>query len=99
MTALSSNIFAKPDGGSAPGLTNAIMADRNATAAAEIVTLRQKLAAAAARIQEEMGPRKATEVDKDNALHFRTTDRFRSKRPHLCDIMRCDSGLAATSGS
>ena len=56
MTALSPNIFAKPDGGSArsarPRLTNAIMADRNATAAAEIATLRQKLAAAEARIRE-----------------------------------------------
>jgi hypothetical protein len=41
----------EPDGGSArsarPRLTNAIMADRNATAAAEIATLRQKLAASA----------------------------------------------------
>ena len=44
-------LFAKPDRGSAQSarsrLTNAIMADRNATAAAEIATLRQKLAAAA----------------------------------------------------
>ena len=51
MIALSPNIFAKPDGGSArsarPRLTNAIMADRAAVAAAEIATLRQKLAAAA----------------------------------------------------
>ena len=64
MTALSPNIFAKPDGGSArsarPRLTNAIMADRNATAAAEIATLRQKLAAAEARIREI--------EDKDSAL-------------------------------
>ena len=64
MIALSPNIFAKPDGGSArsarPRLTNAIMADRNATAAAEIATLRQKLAAAEARIREI--------EDKDNLL-------------------------------
>jgi len=64
MIALSPNIFAKPDGGSArsarPRLTNAIMADRNATAAAEIGTLRQKLAAAEARIREI--------EDKDNLL-------------------------------
>jgi len=56
MTALSPNIFAKPDGGSArsarPRLTDAIMADRAAVAAAEIATLRQKLAAAEARIWE-----------------------------------------------
>ena len=56
MTALSSNIFAEPNGGSArsarPRLTNAIMADRAAVAAAEIATLSQKLAAAEARIRE-----------------------------------------------
>jgi len=40
------------------------MADRNATAAAEITTLRQKLAAAEARIRE-------IEADKDNAFNFR----------------------------
>jgi hypothetical protein len=45
---------------SAAATTNAIMADRNATAAAEIATLRQKLAAAEARIREI--------EDKDNAL-------------------------------
>jgi hypothetical protein len=39
-----------------------------AAAVAEIAALRQKLAAAAARIQEEMGRHKATEADKDNAL-------------------------------
>ena len=64
MTALSSNIFAEPNGGSArsagPRLTNAIMADRGAVAAAEIATLRQKLAAAEARIREI--------EDKDSAL-------------------------------
>jgi hypothetical protein len=42
MTALSPNIFAKPVGGSVrsarPRLTNAIMADRAAVAAAEIAT-------------------------------------------------------------
>jgi hypothetical protein len=64
MTALSSNIFAEPNGGSGrsarPRLTNAIMADRAAVAAAEIATLRQKLAAAEARIREI--------EDKDNVL-------------------------------
>ena len=64
MTALSPNIFAKPDGGSArsarPRLMNAIMADRGAVAAAEIATQRQKLATAEARIREI--------EDKDNVL-------------------------------
>jgi hypothetical protein len=64
MTALLPNIFVKPDGGSArsarPRLTNAIMADRAAVAAAEIAALRQKLAAAEARIRKI--------EDKDNTL-------------------------------
>jgi hypothetical protein len=63
MPALSPNIFAKPDGGSARSarsqLTHAIMVDRAASAAAEIATLRQELATAKARIQEMS--------DKDNA--------------------------------
>jgi hypothetical protein len=50
------NIFARQDGGSArsarPRLTHAIKLDRTATAAAEIAALRQKLAAAEARIRE-----------------------------------------------
>jgi hypothetical protein len=45
----------------------AIMVDRTAAAAAEIAALRQKLAAAEARIQE-MGRHNATEADKDNAF-------------------------------
>ena len=49
-------IFAKLDRGNAQSarsrLTNAIMADRGAVAAAEIGTLKQKLAAAEARIRE-----------------------------------------------
>ena len=64
MTALSPNVFAKPDGGSTrsarPRLTHAFVADRAAVAAAEIATLRQKLAAAEARIREI--------EDKDNVL-------------------------------
>jgi hypothetical protein len=60
-----SNIIAKPDGGSArlarPRLTHAIMADRAVVAAAEIATLRQKLAAAEARIRE-------IEADKNNGF-------------------------------
>jgi hypothetical protein len=52
MIALSPNIFAKPDGGSArsarPRLTNAIMADRNATAEdkdSALKPLRERMAA------------------------------------------------------
>jgi hypothetical protein len=44
-----------------PRLTQAIMADRTATAATEIATLRQKLAAAEARIRE-------IEADKNNGF-------------------------------
>ena len=71
-------IFARPDRGTAQSarsrLKDVIMVDRTAAATgtaaavAEIAALRQKLAAAAARIQEEMGRRKATEVDRDNAF-------------------------------
>ena len=54
--ALSPDIFTRPDGGSArsarPRLMHAIMADRAVAAAAEIATLRQKRAAAEARIRE-----------------------------------------------
>jgi hypothetical protein len=39
-----------------------------AAAVAEIASLRQKLAAAAARIQQEMGRHKTTEADKDYAF-------------------------------
>ena len=42
--------------------------DRHCGRGAEIAALRQKLAAATARIQQEMGRHKATEADKDNAL-------------------------------
>jgi hypothetical protein len=56
ISALSPNIFTKPTRGSArsarPRPTQAIMVDRTVTAAAEIATLRQKLAAAEARIRE-----------------------------------------------
>jgi hypothetical protein len=54
--ALSPDIFTRPDGRSArlarPRLTHTIMADRATVAAAEIAELRQKLAAAEARIRE-----------------------------------------------
>ena len=39
-----------------------------AAAVAEIAALRQKLAAVAARIQQEVGRHKAAEADKDNAF-------------------------------
>ena len=59
-----------------------------AAAMAEIAALRQKLAAAAARIQEEMGRRKATEVDRDNAFKPFTSwksDKIKSApRLHFC---------------
>jgi hypothetical protein len=48
------------------------MVDRIADAAAEIATLRQKLAAAEVRIQE-MGRHNATEADKDNAFKLFTS--------------------------
>ena len=44
------------------------VATGTAAAVAEITVLRQKLAAAAARIQEEISRHKATEADKDNAF-------------------------------
>ena len=63
--ALLPDIFTRPDGGSArlarPRLTQAIMADRAVVAAAEIAMLRQKLAAAEARIRE-------IEADKNNGF-------------------------------
>jgi hypothetical protein len=49
------------------------MADRAATAAAEIATLRQKLAAAEARIQE-MGRHNATEAEHFRAICRRIDD-------------------------
>jgi hypothetical protein len=73
---MSPNIFTRPNGGSArsarPRLTDAIMVDRTAAAAAEIATLRQKLAAAEARIRE-MGRHNTTEADKDNAFKLFTS--------------------------
>jgi hypothetical protein len=44
------------------------VATGTAAAVAEIAALRQKLAAAASRVQVEMGRHKGTEVDKDNAF-------------------------------
>jgi hypothetical protein len=67
---LSPDIFTRPEGSARlarPRLMHAIRADRAVAAAAQIATLRQKLAAAEARIRE-MGRRKATEVDRDNAF-------------------------------
>jgi hypothetical protein len=61
----------------------AIMVDRTAAAAAEIATLRQKLAAAEARIQE-MGRHNATEADKDNA--FKPFTSWKSRTPTLDDL-------------
>jgi len=71
-------IFARLDRGTAQSarsrLKDVIMVDRTAAATgtaaavAEIAALRQKLAAAAARIQQEVGRHKAAEADKDNAF-------------------------------
>ena len=84
MTALSPNIFAKPDGGSArsarPRLTNAIMADRAAVAAAEIATLRQKLAAAEARIWEIEHKDNVVQI-KNAALRYRPADAATAEQP------------------
>jgi hypothetical protein len=72
-----SDIFARQDGGSArsarPRLTHAIMADRAVVAAAEIATLRQKLAAAEARIRET-GRHNATEAERFRAICQRIDD-------------------------
>ena len=85
-------LFAKPDRGSAQSarsrLTNAIMADRNATAAAEIARLRQKLAAAEARIRE-------IEADKNNG--FKSFTRWKSNKtkstPTLDELRECMAAL------
>ena len=71
MTSL--DLFSVNKSGPGPGRA-AVKVDRTtvatgtATAAAEIATLRQKLAAAAARIQEEKGKPNTTQAYKDNAL-------------------------------
>jgi hypothetical protein len=89
--ALSLNIFARQDGGSArsarPRLTQAIKLDRTATAAAEIATLRQKLAAAEARIREI--------EDKNNAFKPLTSwksDKTKST-PTLHELRECMAAL------
>ena len=71
-------IFARSDRGTAQSarsrLKDVIMVDRTAVATgtaaavAEIAVLRQKLAAAASRIQVEMGRHKETEAYRDNAF-------------------------------
>jgi hypothetical protein len=77
LRALSPNIFARPNGGSARSarsrLTEAITVDRTVAAAAEITTLRQELAAAKARIQE-MGRHNATEAEHFRAICRRIHD-------------------------
>ena len=88
---MSLNIFARQDGGSArsarPRLTHAIKLDRTATAAAEIAALRQKLAAAEARIREI--------EDKNNAFKPFTwwkSDRTKST-PMLDELRECMAAL------
>jgi hypothetical protein len=70
-------IFAKPDRGNAQSarsrLTDVIMVDRTAAAAAEITTLRQELAASKARVQE-MGRHNATEAEHFRAICRRIDD-------------------------
>ena len=63
------------------------MIDRTAVATAEIAMLKQKLAAAEARIQE-MGRHNATEADKDNVFKrftLWTSDKVKST-PTLYDM-------------
>jgi len=90
--ALSPDIFTRSDGGSArlarPRLTQAIMADRAVVAAAEIAMLRQKLAAAEARIRE-------IEADKNNG--FKPFTWWRSNKtkstPTLDELRECMAAL------
>jgi hypothetical protein len=90
--ALSPDIFTRPDGGSArlarPRLTHAIMADRAVAAAAEIAMLRQKLAAAEARIRE-------IEADKNNG--FKPFTWWKSNKtkstPTLDELRECMAAL------
>jgi hypothetical protein len=87
-----SNIFAKPDGGSArlarPRLTQVIMVDRTVTASAELAELRQKLAAPEARIRE-------IEADKNNG--FKSFTRWKSNKtkstPTLDELRECMAAL------
>ena len=65
-------------GQSARRLADVIMIDRNATAAAEIATLRQKLTAAEARIRE-MGQHNMIEADKRFASRIPTLDYMRER--------------------
>jgi len=72
-------------GQSARRLADVIMIDRNATAAAEIATLRQKLTAAEARIRE-MGQHNMIEADKRFAswkARFPTLDDMRERMAAL----------------
>jgi hypothetical protein len=68
-------IFARPDKGNAQSarsrLTDVITVDRTAAAAAEIATLRQKLAAAA----QSWGPTRILETGRHNATE---AERFRA---------------------
>ena len=71
-----------------PRLTHAIMADRAVAAAAEIAMLRQKLAAAEARIRE-------IEADKNNgfkAFTWRKSNKNKST-PTLDELRECMAAL------
>jgi hypothetical protein len=101
--ALSPDVFTRPDGGSArsarPRLTHAIMADRAVAAAAEIAMLKQKLAAAEARIRE------IEDKDKDNGFKpftwWKSDKTKRLQRPTNCgnawlhSIVKLRSGLGS----
>jgi hypothetical protein len=74
-------------GQSARRLVDVIMIDRNAAAAAEIATLRQKLMAAEARIRE-MGRHSATEADKPFASWKSRTPTFDDLRERMAALIR-----------
>ena len=63
------------------------MADRTVAATAEIVTLRQKLAAAEARIQE-MSRHNATEADKPFASWKSRTPTLDNLRERMASLIR-----------
>ena len=74
-------------GQSARRLADVIMIDRNATAAAEIATLRQKLTAAEARIRE-MGQHNMIEADKRFASWKSRIPTFDDMRERMAALLR-----------
>ena len=79
-------------GQSARRLADVIMIDRNATAAAEIATLRQKLTAAEARIRE-MGQHNMIEADKRFASRIPTLNYMRERVAALLRDMNNPSSV------